>query len=715
MRPGVNYVFLTTVFGILTGVFSHYTAQAAGPIDFNDLQPLSDKLNIRYQSTSFNRRTGQLRTKAIITNTSSDVIQCPLILAITSFSTQGISLANADGQTTTGDPFVDLSTHVGIDGILAPGESSETLTLIFDSQSGRRRRFTFQAIGLGVIVIPRTTLTGVVQDENQLPVSGANVMLAGQLIATTESDGTFSVPNVTIDTIQNSVLRVRVSEGIARCGVSALVQPVFDGTTDMGVITIKTKTKKLWSSLVCPAELAAIDTASGSASIVGPIRGLTVSGRPTDLPVVAIEFSPDNSVLFATTSEDTGTIHAIDPETGESIAAVALQRQGGGIRALEFDSNGDLLGVFNDLQGTSDLIRVNPTTGEVTTIGPIGFGPIGGMVFDDQGNLWAITCTVPYLNPVSQGSIASKLIKIDPATGQGTEIATLDLVVDDARVVFCALEYDCLTGTLLTGGLITSGDRNFYEIDPTTGKVLLIGPTGAGFSVLTGLVFMPLTQSAPEAGATPPVEVNTLNAPLTNDLLPLDDFEFCYDGQIMGYSYDSAPWRRFGPATNDNVMATNHSEKTISGSYSGEYCVAWPNKFGAVRYVFDSPTDLTAYVAASAKVRSDKPVTPTKVKLAVSNGDTTYATIVAWPLSTEPQEYLFSFRKMDMIRTDGHQPYEDVIRNITTVGLDFLNYEGSPATETLIFDDFMLLKADGWNRRFPDLIPRSRREALVKE
>lgn len=170
----------------------------------------------------------------------------------------------------------------------------------------------------------------------------------------------------------------------------------------------------------------------------------------------------------------------------------------------------------------------------------------------------------------------------------------------------------------------------------------------------------------------------------------LENFESYPDGQVVGASAISSPWRRFGAATNDHVTATRQERWLITGQASGLYGLVWPNPFGAVRYVLDKPTDLSTYRSVTVKMKSDKDYTHTQVKLAISNGHTTYVTIASKPLNTQIQEMRFELGQTLMIRTAGEDDYDQVVQGVWNIGFDFRNSEGD-YVETIIFDDFELI------------------------
>ncbi len=172
----------------------------------------------------------------------------------------------------------------------------------------------------------------------------------------------------------------------------------------------------------------------------------------------------------------------------------------------------------------------------------------------------------------------------------------------------------------------------------------------------------------------------------------IDDFESYADGDIIGASVTSSPWRRFGPATNDNVTASWQQRWVISGRASAAHGLVWPNLFGSVRYAFGRASDLSSYTGATVKVRSTHSQTRTRVRLAIGHGHTTFVTIVDKPVTTQAQTLTFELGQDQMTRTAGDDSYDNVIENASTLGLDFRS-DASQYTETVIFDDLVLTGA----------------------
>ena len=239
---------------------------AAGPIDFDTVQDIGDLVSVEYKSTSFNRRTGQLRTNVIITNTSDEAIQCPLALVVTSISAPGVSLANASGQTPDGNPFVDLSDQLGGDNVLSPGESTTPFTLTFDNPS--RRRFNFDTDCFGTLVLGEPDVS-IETPDNQSVTSETSVDVSG------------SVTNAV------SIAVNGVEASISGDQFNVMAVPLVEGT----------------NAIVATAQDAAGNTASDSISI----------RRDTQPPLVVIESPGNGARLIDESVPVQGTVNDIIP------------------------------------------------------------------------------------------------------------------------------------------------------------------------------------------------------------------------------------------------------------------------------------------------------------------------------------------------------------------------------------------------------------------
>ena len=101
---------------------------------------------------------------------------------------------------------------------------------------------TSAPVNVTVIPDPGTTGHGLVRDANGQPVQGATVTIRN-LTTTTAADGSFSLPG--LPTVQGPLVATAtiVLNGVSLSGSSGAVAPVPSGTTEFGVIEVRTRRK----------------------------------------------------------------------------------------------------------------------------------------------------------------------------------------------------------------------------------------------------------------------------------------------------------------------------------------------------------------------------------------------------------------------------------------------------------------------------------------
>ncbi|HZX48477.1 MAG TPA: carboxypeptidase regulatory-like domain-containing protein, partial [Nitrospirota bacterium] len=93
-------------------------------------QNVDDLTRIDFKSPVFNTRTSTLSLGLVVTNMSDTAIQTPLKMIITGISTPDVTVANPDGYTLEGLPYIDLTVLIA-DHELSPGEVSSVAKLQF--------------------------------------------------------------------------------------------------------------------------------------------------------------------------------------------------------------------------------------------------------------------------------------------------------------------------------------------------------------------------------------------------------------------------------------------------------------------------------------------------------------------------------------------------------------------------------------------------------
>ena len=165
-----------------------------------------------------------------------------------------------------------------------------------------------------------------------------------------------------------------------------------------------------------------ISTVSGAIPFGEIIDVSTVfpSGGANDF---GMTFSCDNSLYV--TSVTTGTLYRIDLDAGSQEAIGALGANISAIAAIGSPTKLYGLGNGQFVNGDTDspdLYSIDVSTGAATLIGPLGSEAgeydQGGLAFDGDGTLWAIT------DRRTIDNLPSQILRIDVDTGTATLIST---------------------------------------------------------------------------------------------------------------------------------------------------------------------------------------------------------------------------------------------------------------------------------------------------
>lgn len=110
--------------------------------------PVDELVSVSMGRVGYERRTGKFSVNVTITNMSVAVIGSPAAIVIETISSPNVTVANADGITSDGKPYIELSGLLE-NGVLCPGESVAT-RVCFNNPN--RVRFTFQPSVWGIIL-----------------------------------------------------------------------------------------------------------------------------------------------------------------------------------------------------------------------------------------------------------------------------------------------------------------------------------------------------------------------------------------------------------------------------------------------------------------------------------------------------------------------------------------------------------------------------------
>ena len=205
-------------------------------------------------------------------------------------------------------------------------------------------------------------------------------------------------------------------------------------------------------------ELFNINPYTGSATLIGI------------MPSGMTEIVYDNLAgkLYAEESDGGVNLWTIDPTTGSPLGSVVHVY--GALNGMEFVGS-TLYATFITMGGNpSDLVIVDTATGNLTLVGPTGFGPISGLAYDkNSGVMYGITA----------GGGIGVLVTIDLTTGVATPIGPTGF--DHVGSIEFGPDGNLYGGIAQGGSLMPN---YLIRIDPATGAATPVGDTG--FSI-TGL------------------------------------------------------------------------------------------------------------------------------------------------------------------------------------------------------------------------------------
>ena len=239
------------------------------------------------------------------------------------------------------------------------------------------------------------------------------------------------------------------------------------------------------SALATPPLLGLNTTDTGSTLYdIDPATGTASNPRTmTHNGLAGITFGTDGT-LYALSDRDgdvPATLFAVNPATGDSTIVGPLDFP---FYAPVFEGDlgadpttGTMYGLWHGTGGGSVhyLFTVNTADANATTVGPIGGGDYSAMAFDDEGALYVLDTD------------SDELLTINPATPGLFSTVALDTSLGD----LAGMDSDPTSGVLyVADGGSDGSPGSLYTVDPETGQVSTIGPTGLTYG-LSGLVVVP--------------------------------------------------------------------------------------------------------------------------------------------------------------------------------------------------------------------------------
>jgi hypothetical protein len=216
---------------------------------------------------------------------------------------------------------------------------------------------------------------------------------------------------------------------------------------------------------------------------INPLTGAASNPRSTGIPgAIGLVWGADGFLYTVTAGNQTeSALYQIDPVTGNA--------QMIGHLGIGYVYEGDLAvnpttGVLYGIDGMK-LFTVSFTTGAATIIANYNYTSVdySYLGFDDAGTLYAIDDTI------TPGQLSTRLVTLDPSTGQvlTTRILTPALGGDGG------MDFNPATGLfyVVDGkelGSPYAGANALYTLNPATGALNLVGPTGNTQGGFSGLV-----------------------------------------------------------------------------------------------------------------------------------------------------------------------------------------------------------------------------------
>lgn len=307
---------------------------------------------------------------------------------------------------------------------------------------------------------------------------------------------------VTIDPASAST--TRIAGGL----FDTVIGLTFDPNTD----------RLLGSAHGTPDYLISIDPSTGSRQTIGPLGSPTAPGFLGFDSVHGLAFDRNRNALYAVHSAGYGvtpSLIRIDTITGSEtfVGKVDLKVQGSifNVMGLAFDPNSDTL--FGVYDAPTQLITIDPSTGDATTVGSMGTIWFTGLAFDENTDtLFAV-----------DGN--ARLFTIDPVTVGRTLIGGIGFGTR-------GIAFDADSDTLFGTGFDPTGNWMLITIDPSTGAGSVVGPTH--HIDINGLAVLPPFAMDCNSNATPDACEECNNGDIDDDndvdLIDFGEFVLCLSG-----------------------------------------------------------------------------------------------------------------------------------------------------------------------------------------
>ncbi len=167
-------------------LFTIILVMVSGSLCYGEETDISNLVQVNLGRPLYDYTALQTYTAISLTNTSDTRLEGPMKLVIASITTDAVTVANAAGVLSGGEPYLEFSSS------LDPGDTSAAQTLRFDNPDGYRFSFTTQVLGEVAAENQAPTAYAGEDQEHTLDAGQSEMTVTLDGSASTDSDGTIA-------------------------------------------------------------------------------------------------------------------------------------------------------------------------------------------------------------------------------------------------------------------------------------------------------------------------------------------------------------------------------------------------------------------------------------------------------------------------------------------------------------------------------------------
>jgi len=441
-------------------------------------------------------------------NTGTVSVTLTVTLSAASVSPVSVSVNTVDGSATAADSdFVPLSTTLNF----APGETSQIVTVMVN---GDMRAETGESFFVELSMPTNATLqdpfgTVAINDDDAFRLLGVE-FLTGDIFDVDRMTAASTLLGSTGLPLVHGMTRGPGSEifVISQIGamltlhsvdpvtfVSTLIGPLIPAPTEFieGDLAYDLTTDIIYASFatVSTPNLYQIDPATAATTNLGPLlTGGTALTGVADVNGLTFRngelhaFIPGG--LTGADASLNDALLRIDLTTREvtSVGPIGIDLSQG-VSGLAYDSSADVFLLSNTAGASSDLFELNASTGAATLLGTTGVGLLSGLLFQasppppafDVSDVTVVEGTGGTTSAVFTVTLSlsqSAPLSVGFATADGTAVAGLDYTAASGTLTFAAgVTTQTVTVTITPDANVEADETFFLRLsNPTVGTIL---------------------------------------------------------------------------------------------------------------------------------------------------------------------------------------------------------------------------------------------------